>query len=672
MLDPMGQEHQPLSEATIKRKFEYTIEANDTAHVRLGQDVSFVYVIRKDGNLTIPPIVNKLASNSPALDVAHTTSVLREAYEKCCRQLCDCLLDAFAYVGEAGSTRQVELHIYDPAELEAGVLKRAAGAFLVSMDPLIKGDVPLQVSRLFCLGGVADLGLSNRPGAPDLAEQISNVNKIYSDEIETLRLRITLAENFGDKVQLEQQLNFLLTEGVKLVDDDMYTGGTVLGIIKQLKSAGVKVTEVIPQLQTGDPAEVIAHEVEVTPVVKYTVQDREQLDLGDLRDFIVGISGLVVKLPSGGRGRAPYILPWVSPTARASIPTELERDFSFRILKVNLEFYREVERKIGKPITIRDLDRNFGLMMQELYGFDLDASMTKVIEWAIGNASRVSRFNEHLGFMQERLERMNLPKQIVFLDVNGTLFPDNSENGRIDPTNLAKLQKLINNLREQSVAVGLCSDTPLTQLQLLALRLGCTGPILAENGNILHFQDKELIIRELSFWREIKMSIEKLGSRRYKKIVDCVAPEFGGELPDFSKEQWAFGLGRTSSLTVFGPSEFIARLPERLIAELGNKLANCDYSFDCSPQHNFFAVHPGCNYQLNKRESLNLLSQFDNRTILMVGNSKADLTVGNVACAFVNDPSIDEEIQKQATFISDKPDIEGVIDILARIKISSV
>jgi hypothetical protein len=56
----------------------------------------------------------------------------------------------------------------------------------------------------------------------------------------------------------------------------------------------------------------------------------------------------------------------------------------------------------------------------------------------------------------------------------------------------------------------------------------------------------------------------------------------------------------------------------------------------------------------------------------MVGNSKADLTVGNVACAFVNDPSIDEEIQKQATFISDKPDIEGVIDILARIKISSV
>ena len=663
-----------LENASLPCERHYRLNPEETAQVTLDRDVSFAYVIRRDGALTIPPIVERLLRDDPVLDIGRVSERLRHSYEECCRQVCQGLLTVFvsrANENTESPQKRVELHIFDPHELEAGVMTRARGGFVVSMDPMVEGDLPLQVSRLFCLGGVADLGIANRPGTPLLEDQIAAINAVFARQAQNLEQKIEQARASGSPelaASLERRLDALRHEGVKLVDDDMFTGGTVAGIIRRLKAAGVSVTEVIPQLQAGAPADLAGQGVKVTPVVKYALQDRDQLDLGDLRDFIVGVSGLVVKLPSGGRGRAPYVLPWVSPTARASVPPDLERSFSIAVLNANLKFYENATQEVGTVIRLSHLDPHFAAMMCELYGFEMRSPMVDVIRWALKNVDRVARVNENLGFMQERLEQMALPHKMVFLDVNGTLFPDDSQDGAIAPENLAALREQIGRLNGRGIAVGLCSDTPLSQLQVLARELQCDGPIFAENGNILSHDGKELIVRELPFWREIRMAIEKLGSRRYKKVPDCLAPEFGGVLPDFSKGQWAFGQGRTASLTVFGPSEFIAGLPEKLVSELGNKIIDSkQFSFDCSPQHNFFAVHPGQDFRLNKRESLDLLSQFDERSIMLIGNSKADLTKGDVACAFVNDAGIDDEMRRSAVFISEKADIDGVIDILGRI-----
>ena len=89
----------------------------------------------------------------------------------------------------------------------------------------------------------------------------------------------------------------------------------------------------------------------VDPVIKYKTTDEvdifSKLDLGDPR-IIYWSKWPCYSITRWRIRRAPYILPFVSPAARAGIPEGIEKEFSMHVL-ANLEFLKN-SRKTGAPI----------------------------------------------------------------------------------------------------------------------------------------------------------------------------------------------------------------------------------------------------------------------------------------------------------------------------------
>ncbi|MEO7729814.1 MAG: hypothetical protein ABIY55_02495, partial [Kofleriaceae bacterium] len=149
----------------------------------------------------------------------------------------------------------------------------------ISLDPMVPSDYPLAISRCYALGGYQMLGYTARPGAPPLAEQLAAIPP-------------------GDYT---------------LSDDDSMTGGT-LDAVRALLPAEVR----IRALQLA-----VSHDADE--------------DVVDSRDFLLGADagGLVVELPGGVLGRAPYVLPYVDPAVRCSIPPPHARAFSIAVWQLN-------------------------------------------------------------------------------------------------------------------------------------------------------------------------------------------------------------------------------------------------------------------------------------------------------------------------------------------------
>ena len=213
------------------------------------------------------------------------------------------------------------------------------------------------------------------------------------------------------------------------------------------------------------------------------------------------------------------------------------------------------------------------------------------------------------------------------------------------------------------MAVGLCSDSPLPQLQEIAKKLGVDGPIIAENGNIIFNDGQALTLNELPEIETYRSKIIEQGQKLgFQQTEDCIAPEFGGKQIDVNNSQWSFGANRKTSVTVFGPSQLIIDLSSCFSDNQG-------ISIDCSPEYNFFAIHPGENYKQNKGYTLDTLSAYGHN-IVMVGNSMSDWVEPEhgVVCTFVGGARINGNATNQAGYISYKPTIKGVIDILEKIQ----
>ncbi|HVF17546.1 MAG TPA: hypothetical protein VNA21_11565 [Steroidobacteraceae bacterium] len=137
-------------------------------------------------------------------------------------------------------------------------------AATISLDPFTHAEHRLAVSRVFALGGHQLLGYVARPGNASIEDQIATIPS-------------------GDYT---------------LLDDDRMSGGTLAAVIAMLPSR-IQITK-----------------------TELMLEQRANEDVLDSRDFLVGSDegGLVVVLPDGSLGRAPYLLPYVDPAARASIP----------------------------------------------------------------------------------------------------------------------------------------------------------------------------------------------------------------------------------------------------------------------------------------------------------------------------------------------------------------
>lgn len=205
-------------------------------------------------------------------------------------------------------------------------LKSQKDILLSLPDPLVVLDValeefkgiPLSFTRKFglCGGQISMLGFSPRFGKDSILEQAEAIGR-------------------GE---------------FRIVDDDVSTGATMDFAESVLKKVGAVV------LKRESLAKLHLESI--------GVDCDSAFDTVDLRDFVVGAKagGLTVSLPSGGIGRSPYALPYVSPNYRASILDEKQVEFSLGIWKANLSLFE------GLRIRIRDSDPGF-LTFAESVGF---------------------------------------------------------------------------------------------------------------------------------------------------------------------------------------------------------------------------------------------------------------------------------------------------------------
>jgi hypothetical protein len=168
--------------------------------------------------------------------------------------------------------------------LDAGAIEGPA----ISLDALRPARHNLAVSRLFATGGYEALGHVSRPGSPPLEEQVARIPP----------------------------------GRYALHDDDSMSGGTI-----------ARVRALLPARVT----------ISATSV---SVTQAENEDVVDARDFLLGADdgGLVLRLPSGAMGRSPYVLPYVDPFARASIPASHE--VSIDVWLLNAQLFAETELRV--------------------------------------------------------------------------------------------------------------------------------------------------------------------------------------------------------------------------------------------------------------------------------------------------------------------------------------
>lgn len=178
---------------------------------------------------------------------------------------------------------------------------------IVALDPMLsRGGHILQISRCYEMGGYVKIqdttffggmveapGFVPRPGAESLLDQVTRIPP-------------------GEYV---------------LVDDDSVTGGTVTAATRILETAGVHITKT-HVLVDGSKGEVV-----------------------DARDFLLGTQegGLVVAISPNTVGRVPYVLPFVDPSARVSIPPMQVVQFSYNVWRLNVVCYKD------SGVRIRDL-----------------------------------------------------------------------------------------------------------------------------------------------------------------------------------------------------------------------------------------------------------------------------------------------------------------------------
>lgn len=204
----------------------------------------------------------------------------------------------------------------------ARVVEPKAGAVragTISLDPYTAAEHTLRISRLFALGGHQMLGYVPRPGAAAIEAQIAAIPD-------------------GEYT---------------LIDDDRMSGGTLAAVMAMLPPR-IRIARTELMLEPGPDEDVL-----------------------DSRDFLVGTDegGLVIELPDGSAGRAPYLLPYVDPAARASVPDAAA--FSKGIWDLNARIFKSADLKVT----------DLPLAWQRTFAAHRDRSLSELCAW---HAARIT------------------------------------------------------------------------------------------------------------------------------------------------------------------------------------------------------------------------------------------------------------------------------------------
>lgn len=597
--------------------------------ITIPQETDYVFIFRKDGKFSMSPI-SLMFSADYKIDSRDVNQVLQEEYDIFFHKLTNIMSWGHASKGN------FEIHLFEPDDIDKVIRKKAGTSQIISLDPLLheEGIRDLNVSRGYFPGGKKTIGQVARPGADRLSEQINKIKR-----------------EIGSRPSV-------------LVDDDFFRGVSIQAALTELESAGINISTIMPGIKVGNTESLTKRGYKVDPVVSYKRNDGldplEKINLADPRDYLMGVSGLVTKLPDGSLGRSPYVIPFVPPSEKTGIPSTLDNAFSQFVLQANLEFFQRVEQKLGKPLLIKHMDPHFMRMMHDVYGFDNSTPVKHVVAWSMNHAKEIWQYTQDISSI-EQIRELNLPKRLIFLDVNGTLIPEDKTEQSVDKNEWIKVRDLIDILKKKGIMVGLCSDSSADKLKHLAQTISATGPIIAENGNVILHDGQKILINTLTDIAKVKNNIrESLRCLEFTEVRDELTHQFGGKHADYERKQWAFGSGRETSISLYAPAEIISLLTHALLFE-------DNVSIESNPEHNYLSIHPG-SIETNKARTLSLVKA-SGHDILMIGNSISDWmpSESGVKVAFVKSGDLPMRMRNKGDFSSRRNDIEGVIDILTKI-----
>lgn len=299
-------------------------------------EVDFVYVMRRDSDYVAAQFAARLGVGEAFADI-------RAAYETAVDALATAIMAAFRSAHERPAVDLLDAREVHHRRTE--LIASLGAATVISMDPLMEEEaLPLAFSRCYLPGGVEYVEMIPRPGYPPLEEQVT---------------AITAAAGSGPIV---------------VVEDDFFSGETLLTMLGTYLGGLV---ENVVGVVVGTKVGPLEPDFAVLPAVRYVCEGGrdplEKIDLGDPRDYVVGASGLVCRLRSGHLGRLPYVLPFVSPAARASIPKAAEAELSTAAFDLSRRFYDELGALTGGTVTLAAADPAFVFACEEL--LDLDSQM---------------------------------------------------------------------------------------------------------------------------------------------------------------------------------------------------------------------------------------------------------------------------------------------------------
>jgi hypothetical protein len=312
-----------------------------------------VLVMRDDTAYVVHELGKRLTGRS-ALPWQRLSGVLRSSYALFQHDVRAELARSAARPGE------VEFHLVDAVALEHAVRRRTAETPVISLDPLFPRAQVLRLSRGFLLGGTRSAGLVARPYAQPIVHQLAALAR-------SLR-------------------------GVpcSLVEDDVYTGGTLREAIRLLHAADVQIARVVPGIRVITAAGDKFDDVAVDSAIEYRVPDLAALNLADPRNFLLGVSGLVVRLPDRTWGRAPYWQPFVSAAARVGITSVDDRAFALAMVDANACFFARVESRARCLVRVGDLHPSVRRLFVTLRLAEESTPVRTVVDWLGNNLDRLT------------------------------------------------------------------------------------------------------------------------------------------------------------------------------------------------------------------------------------------------------------------------------------------
>lgn len=210
-------------------------------------------------------------------------------------------------------------------ELRAGLanLVTKSGLAPLSLDTVYtKSTWRLDLCRTVD-GAGRDCGLTHRPGTLNIDEQF-------------------------------QALGVLAGQAVVLVDDVVYSGELMEGVIHDLARLDIRVPVICAGIGIGEGVRRLARlRSEVRCVRTYA----DVIDEVCERDFYPGVPQAGRLLAGGKNIGVPYILPFGKPNRWASIPVSHEVVFSRFCIRQTIQLFEEIERCSNRLVLCSDLGR---------------------------------------------------------------------------------------------------------------------------------------------------------------------------------------------------------------------------------------------------------------------------------------------------------------------------